>query len=161
MNGNNKFTFDKSMAAGMRRRAFVPLLLILPMAVMFGLDPSKSQPTHFLMTFGIGIACGAIVVLISRSAAQRQIAHLSELVLTVENKQIIWTSAIGRSVADIDRVRNMSIQERGGKARAIVLTFEDGSRKRLQGFVGMSRLSGLLEDELPPGIGIRRTWMPV
>lgn len=160
-NNDNVFFFDAGAAGKMRRAAFVPLLLILPIAAMFGADPSKSQPMHFLMSFGMGVVCGGIIVLMSWTAINRRIAHLSGLRLSLVPGKIVWTSAIGESTVDLDRIRDVRIRQRRGNARTIVLTLEDGSRARIEGFLGMNELCEALTGRLPPGSSVRRSWMPV
>ena len=105
----------------MRRGAFLPLFLIVPLAAVYGLDASKSQPTHFLITILIGVVCAAVVVSISWHAANRRIAEFSKTVISIDNGRLMWTSGVGNSDLDLSTVNSVIVRQWRGTVRSIIL----------------------------------------
>lgn len=124
----------------MRRGAFLPILLILPMAAMFGLDSSKSQPMHFLMTFTIATIIAAVVVSVSRNGAKRRIAEFSRTSLVVADGEIVWTSGSRRTELNLADITKIDVQDTRGSVRTIVLSREGGVRTTLEGYERMNDL---------------------
>ena len=141
-----KFEFDVTESRRMRRGAFLPAVLIVPLATMYGLDSSKSQPTHFLITLLIGLVCAAVVVAISRSAVDRRIRDLSKTSLTSGDDRLIWKSGMGQSELDLDTVSRAIVRQRRGSVRSITLKLDNGRSVELQSY---TRMDDLLEDLRP------------
>lgn len=123
-----------------RRGAFLPALLILPIAAMFGLDSSKSQPMHFLMTLCVGIGFAAAVVSIGWYGAKRTISEYSRTSLTVADGKLIWKSGAGVTALDLSEIKSVDKHERRGNVQSITLDLIDGGQKRLQGYDRMNVL---------------------
>ena len=130
----------------MRRGAFLPAVLIVPLATMYGLDSSKSQPMHFLITFLIGLVCAAVVVAISRSAAERRIRELSKTSLTVGSGKLVWMSGMGESELSLDTISKAIVRRRGGWVRSIMFKLDNGRSVELQGY---NEMDDLLESLRP------------
>ena len=124
----------------MRRGAFLPAVLIVPLATIYGLDSSKSQPMHFLITFLIGLVCAAVVVSISRHAAERRIGELSNTMLAVGEGKLVWTSGMGESELALDTISTMTVRQRGVSVRTIILKLNNGRSVELQGYTEMNDL---------------------
>ena len=124
----------------MRRGAFLPAVLIVPLATMYGLDSSKSQPMHFLITFIIGLVCAAVVDSISRSAAERRIRELSKTTLNVGDGKLVWTSGMGETELGLDAISKVTVRQGRGSVRSITLTLDTGRNIELQGYKEMNDL---------------------
>lgn len=140
MADREKFTISEAEARRMRRGAFLPILLILPMAAMFGLDASKSQPMHFLMTFTVAAIIGAVIVSVSWNGAKRRIAEFSRTSLAVVDGKIVWTAGSRRTELDLVDVIRIDVQDTRGSVRTIVLSREGGVRTTLEGYERMDDL---------------------
>ena len=152
------FSFSDAEARKLRRGAFLPILVILPIAAMFGADSSKHQPTHFLLTFGIGIVCAAVIVLIGSAAARRRIESMSRITLSVGGGNLTWKSPIGKSELFLSNVTEIAIRERGGKVQVVTLKSVDGTQSRLEGYEGMDELANSLSSQCNPGCTVKRGW---
>lgn len=124
----------------MRRGAFLPILLIVPMALMFGLDSSKSQPMHLMMTLTVATVIAAIVVSISWYGTKRRIAEFSLTTLALEDGNIVWTIGTRRTELSLKEVTKIDVQETRGTVRAIVLSRAGGTRTTLEGYERMNDL---------------------
>lgn len=153
------FLFSEAEGRKMRRGAFLPLLVILPLAAMFAFDDSKSQPSHFLLTFGIGIVFGTIVVLISRAGANNRIAQMSNTALIVADGKLVWRSGLGLTELALEKVAELEIQRRGSQTRSIVLKLQDGSRTQLDGYDAMDRLAATLRKQISSSVVTQRGWL--
>ena len=140
MADSEKFTLSKAEARRMRWGAFLPILLILPMAAMFGLDSSKSQPMHFLMTFTVATIIAAVIVSVSWNGAKRRIAEFSRTSLAVADGEIVWTSGSRRTELDLADITKIDVQDTRGSVRSIVLSREGGVRTSLEGYERMEDL---------------------
>ena len=152
------FSFSEAEARKLRRGAFLPILVILPIAAMFGADSSKHQPTHFLLTFGIGIVCAAVIVLISRAAARRRIESMSRITLIVGGGKLVWESPIGKSELFLRNVTEIAIRERRGRVRVVTLKSDDGTQSRLEGYESMGELAKNLSRQSDPDCTVKRGW---
>lgn len=126
----------------MRRGAFLPILLILPMAAMYGLDGSKSQPMHFLMTFTVATGIAAVIVSVSWYGAKRRIAEFSRTRLSIVDGKIVWTTGTRKTELSLDDVTKIDVQDTRGSVRSIVLRRAGGSQTTLEGY---DRMDDLLE----------------
>jgi len=142
------FSISDAEIGKTRRGAFLPALLILPIAALFGLDSSKSQPMHFLMTFSIGILFAAAVVSIGWFGAQKRIAEYRKTSLTIADGKLIWRSGIGQSELDLSMVESVARRGGRGDVSVITLTLADGSRKTLEGYDRMRILFERLDGEV-------------
>jgi len=124
----------------MRRGAFLPAGLIVPLATMYGLDPSKSQPMHFLITFLIGLVCAGVVVAITRNAVERRIVERSKTRLKIDEGRLVWTTPMGEAAFSLDTVSTVTVRQRRDSVRSIVLKFDNGRSVELQGFQKMNDL---------------------
>jgi hypothetical protein len=137
------FTLSDSEARRMRRGAFLPILIIVPMAAMFGLDSSKSQPMHFLMTFAVATVIGAIIVSVSWHGAKRRIAEFSRTRLAIVDGKIIWTTGNRQTELNLQEVTKIDVQETRSEVRAIALRRASGTTTTLEGY---ERMNELLDD---------------
>ena len=137
------FTLSESEAQRMRRGAFLPILLILPLAAMFGLDSSKSQPMHFLMTFTVAAVIGAVIVAVSWSGAKRRIAEFSRVRLSIVAGKIIWVTGSRQTELDLHEVTKIDVQETRREVRMISLSRVGGATTTLEGY---DRMNELLDD---------------
>jgi hypothetical protein len=116
---------------------------------MYGLDPSKSQPSHFLITFLIGVICAAVVVSISWNAAKRRIAEFSNTSVTIDDGKLILMSGMGQSDLDLGTVTAVIVRQNRHSVRSVVLNFSDGRRVELQGYSEMNALLSTLRQHVP------------
>ena len=161
MEANETFTFSQAEARKMRVGAFLPLLLILPIAASFGLDSSKSQPSHFLITFGIGIAFAVVFVSMSRAGVQGRIEQLANTTLSVTNRNLVWQFAAGRTELAWDSIFEVIINERMGVVKSIVLKLNDGGQSKIEGFDRMDVLVSCLQEYLGSHRFITKKWLHV
>jgi hypothetical protein len=152
------FSFSEAEARKLRRGAFLPILVILPIAAMFGADSSKHQPTHFLLTFGIGIICAAVIVLISSAAARKRAEAMSRVTLSVGDGNLVWESPIGKSELYLRNVTEIAIRERRGRVRVVTLKSDDGTQSRLEGYENMDELARNLSRQSNPDCTVKRGW---
>jgi hypothetical protein len=120
----------------------------VPLAAMYGLDPSKSQPFHFLITFLIGVVCAAVVVSISWNAAKRRLADFSKTSLAIGDGKLILMSGMGQSDLDLGAVTSVIVRQNRNTVRSVVLKFSDGRRVELQGYSEMNALLSTLRQHL-------------
>jgi len=158
MGESRSFRFGEAEARRLRRGAILPLFLIVPLATMFGLDPSKSQPMHFIITFIIGVVCGGVVVLISWHAAKRRIKDLSKTSLTLGDGKLVWTSSMGTSDLDLGTVTSIVVRRRRGTVRSLALIFSDGRRVDLEGLEDMEVLMHGLGLQIPTELFETKKW---
>jgi len=161
MGETKSFSFGEDEARRLRRGAILPLFLIVPLATMFGLDPSKSQPMHFIITFIIGVVCGGVVVLISWQAAKRRIKDLSNTSLTLGDGKLVWTSSMGTSDQDLGSVTSVVVRRRGRTVRSLALTFSDGRHVDLEGLEDMEVLLDGLGSQVPTELFETKKWFQV
>ena len=155
---SRSFKFSASAATRIRRGAILPAFLIVPLATMYALDQSKSQPTHFLITFTIGVVCAGVVVAISRQAAKRRIAELSKTSLAIGNGMLEWTSSMGKSDLDLGKVTTVVIRRWRQSVRSLSLVFSDGRRVELEGLEDMEGLLRRLKSEIRDELFEVRKW---
>lgn len=152
------FKFSESEGRKMRRGAFLPLLLIVPLATLFAIDSSKSQPAHFLMTFGMGAAFGMLVVMIGLAGARNRIDQMAGTSLSVLEGKLLWTSGTGKSELMLQQLTGVLLHERGNAVRAINLTFDGGKPVHIEGFDRMDVLAACIARQVRPEIVRRRKW---
>jgi hypothetical protein len=155
------FTLSESEARRMRRGAFLPILLILPIAFMFGLDSSKSQPLHFILTFSIAAVIAAIIVSVSWHGARRRIAEFSRISLSVEDGKIVWLTGSRRTELDLNEVTKVDAQGSRALVRSIVLWRADGKRTTLEGYERMNDLFEILRQQLDVEISRTFRWLGI
>ena len=143
----------------MRRGAFLPILLIFPMAAMFGLDSSKSQPMHFLMTFSVATGIAAVIVSVSWHGAKRRIAEFSRTELSIVDGNVVWTTGSRRTELELADVTKIDVQESGGLVRSIVLRRAGGARTTLEGYERMNDLLGILRQHSDAEITRTSRWL--
>ena len=158
--GQKIFTMSEEEARRMRRGVFLPALLILPMAAMFGFDQSKSQPMHFLMVFSVALGIAAAVVSISWYGAKRRIDEFSRTTLMFAGDGLVWESALGRSELKLSDVTAVSIQKTRGAVRSIALT-RTGTTTTLEGYNSMEVIAGWLEERLICPISTTNSWLSI
>lgn len=134
------YTLSDSEARRMRRGAFLPILLILPLAAMFGLDSSKSQPMHFLATFIVAAVIGAVIVLVSWHGARRRIAEFSRTKLSIVDGKIVWSIGNRKTELNLQEVAKIDVQETRSEVRAIALRRIGGTTTTLEGYADMNEL---------------------
>jgi len=134
------FTISEAEIRKTRRGAFLPALVILPMACMFGIDSSKSQPMHFLMTISIGIIFAAAVVSVSWYGAKKTIAEYGKSSLTIRNNRLIWKTGTGVTELDLESVEAVTKKESRGDVQSITLRLADGGIRTLEGYDRMNVL---------------------
>ncbi len=161
MEATETFTFSKAEARKMRLGAFLPLLLILPIAASFGLDSSKSQPSHFLITFGIGIAFATLFVSMSWAGVQGRIEQLSNTIISVTDRNLVWQFATGRTEISWESISEVTINERIGVVKSIVLKLDDGGQSRIEGFDRMDVLVSCLREYSGSHRFITKKWLHV
>lgn len=152
------FRFSESEGRKMRRGAFLPLLLIVPLATLFAIDSSKSQPAHFLMTFGMGILFGTLVVMISLAGVRNRIEHMTRTSLSVIDGKLLWSSGAGQTELPLPAVTTLTIHERGKSVRSITLSFGDRGPVTLEGLERMNELAACLERQVDAQKVARRKW---
>ena len=161
MEATETFTFSEAEARKMRVGAFLPLLLILPIAASFGLDSSKSQPSHFLITFGIGIAFATLFVSMSWAGVKGRIEQLSNTTLSITDQNIVWQFAAGRTELSWENISEVIINERVGVVRSIVLKLSDGGQSTIEGFDRMDVLVSCLQEYSGSHRFITKKWFHI
>ena len=161
MADSQSFTLSESEARRMRRGAFLPILLILPMAAMFGLDSSKSQPIHFIMTLTVASVIAAVIVSVSWHGARRRIAEFSKTSLSVVGGKIVWATGSRRTELNLDEVRKINAQGSRDLVRTIVLWRVDGTQTTLEGYERMNDLLELLRQQADVEITRTTRWLGI
>jgi hypothetical protein len=136
------FTLSEAEARRLRRGAFLPIVLILPVALIFGLEQGKPQPMHFLMTFAVATGIGAVVASIGWYGAQRRIDEFSRTRLTIEPGKIVWTIGTRRTELNLNEVKQIDVLKIRGTVRSIILYRAGATRTILEGY---GRMNDLLE----------------
>lgn len=145
----------------MRRGAFLPIVLIVPMAAMFGLDSSKSQPMHFLMTFAVATGIAVIIVSMGWAGAKRRIAECSAIRLSIEEGKVVWTTASRRTELDLNEVIKIEVLENRGMVRTIALVRSNRARTTLEGYEGMNELLAELCRHTDVEVARTSRWMGI
>lgn len=145
----------------MRRGAFLPAILILPMAAMFGFDESKSQPMHFLMIFAMATGLASVVVSISWYGAKRRIDEFSSMTLTVAADHLSWVSALGETVIPFTEVASISINKVRGVVRTVTVKRQDGRESTIEGFEMMDTISEQLAQIQNAEISVANNWLSI
>lgn len=140
MTDEETFTLSEAEARRLRRGAFLPVVLIVPVALIFGLESSKPQPMHFLMTFAVATGIGAVVVSIGWYGAQRRIAEFSRTRLSIEDGRMVWTFGARKTELNLDEVKKIDVAETRGSVRSIVLYRAGGMRTTLEGYGHMNEM---------------------
>ena len=161
MEATESFTLSEIEARKMRIGAILPLFLILPMAVGFGLDSSKSQPSHFLITFGIGLAFAAVFVSMSWAGVQGRINQLANTTLSIVDGKIVWNSGMGSTELLLANVSEVIVQERFGAIRSVILNLHQGNQTRLDGYGRMDVLVASLRRQLSPELFKSKKWLHI
>ena len=145
----------------MRRGAFLPILLILPMTIMFGLDSSKSQPMHFLMTLTVSTVIGAIIVSVSWHGAKRRIDEFSRTRLEVVDGKIVWIRGASRTELDLQEVTKIDVQETRRKVRMIELRRAGGVTTTLEGYERMNELLDNICQQINAEVARTNHWLGI
>ena len=145
----------------MRRGAFLPALLILPMAAMFGFDSSKSQPMHFLMIFAMACGLAAVVVSISWYGAKRRIDEFSRMTLEIASDHLTWASSLGETKIPFAEVKSVSISKVRGVARAVTVSRRDGKASTIEGFEKMDAIADHLAQIDEAEIDVVNNWLSI
>ena len=145
----------------MRVGAFLPLLLILPIAASFGLDSSKSQPSHFLITFGIGVAFAVLFVSMARAGVRGRIDQLSNTNILITDQKIEWQFASGRTELLLEQISEVIVQKRWGAVKSIVLKLANGNQSRIEGYERMEALVECLRKHSNSPTFSTKKWMHV
>ncbi len=155
------FKTSAAEATRMRRGAFLPALLILPMAAMFGFDESKSQPMHFLMIFAMASGLAAVVVSISWYGAKRRIDELSRMTLKVAADHLTWDSSLGETVIPFADVTAISINKVRGAVRTVTLMRRDGRKYTIEYFQKMDTIADQLAQIKNAEIVTVNNWLSI
>ena len=161
MQEDRSFTLSDAEARRMRRGAFLPILLILPMAAMFGFDRSKSQPIHFLMVFSVATLIAAIVVSIGWYGAKRRIDEFSRTMLTITPDKLVWNSSLGRSELALGDIEAVLIRKVRGSVRSVSLTRGTGASTLLEGYADMDIIAENLTSRLSCDVTTTNTWFSI
>jgi hypothetical protein len=144
--GSRHFYISGAEIRKTRWAPFLPALLILPMAAMFGFDASKSQPMHFLMVFSVAILFSAAVVSIGLQGARRQVEAYRKSRLTVNEDTLIWTTGATQTTLERSAITRVTAQKSWGRVRVVELCFADGPSRKLEAYDDMDGLFELLRD---------------
>ena len=161
MEASETFTFSEAEARKMRAGAFLPLFLILPIAASFGLDSSKSQPSHFLITFSIGLAFAAVFVSMARAGVRGRIDQLSNTTISITDQEIVWQFAPGHTELLLEQISEVIVQERWGAVKSIVLKHADGNQSRIEGYDRMEVLVECLRKHSNSATFSTKKWMHI
>jgi hypothetical protein len=161
METSETFTFSEAEARKMRVGAFLPLFLILPIAASFGLDSSKHQPSHFLITFGIGVAFAVLFVSMARAGVRGRIDQLSNTIISITDQEIVWQFATGQTELLLEKISEVIVQKRWGAVRSIVLKRADGKQSRIEGYNRMEALVECLRKNLSSPTFTTKKWMHI
>jgi hypothetical protein len=161
MEANKTFEFSEAEARKMRVGAFLPLLLILPIAASFGLDSSKSQPSHFIITFSIGLAFAALFVSMARAGVRGRIDQLSNTTISITDKKIVWQFGSSHTELILDQISEVVVQERWGTVKSIILRLADGNSSRIEGYERMEIVVECLRKLSSPPIFSTKKWMHI
>jgi hypothetical protein len=140
MSDTTTFRFSEAEARRMRRGVFMFPLIVLPFVAVFGLDASKSQPTHFIIMLLIGIVMCVVLGGILWFGVRAQIANSRQTLLTILPDRLSWTSDIGQSELFFNEVVAVTAKMRFGQIRSLVLRLSDKSARRLEGYEHMDEL---------------------
>ena len=146
-------------AKRMKRGAFLPAVLILPVAAMFGFDASKSQPMHFLMVFSVASCLAGAVVSISWYGARRRIAEFSKTRLTVEEAQLVWTSPLGETVLPFADIAKVDVQKVRGDVRSIHIMRRKGGQMILEGYESMDEIAATIAAMINGEVNLSDSWI--
>jgi len=155
------FTLSKSEARRMRRGAFLPILLIAPMTAMFGLDKSKPQPMHFLMTLTVAFIIGAVIVTVSWHAAKRRIAEFAATSLSIRNGKLVWTTGAHDTELSLREVTKIDVQGTRKSVRTIVLRRANGAATTLEGYERMNELLDSLCQQVDVEVTRTYRWLGI
>ncbi len=158
---SESFTFSEAEARKMRLGAYLPLVLILPIAASFGMDSSKSQPSHFLITFGIGVAFAVLFVSISRAGVRGRIEQLSNTTISITDDEIAWQFGSACSELRLDDVSEVIIQQRWGAIKSVILILENGKQSRIEGYERMDVLIMCLRKRLDSRQFTTKKWQHI
>lgn len=136
----NTFCFSEIEAQRMRRGSLLFPLLVLPFAAIFGLDASKSQPTHFIIIMSIAALISGIFVAIGRAGANAQIRNARATSLTVASDRLIWDGNFGHSEKLLRDMQSVTAIRRRDKVVAIIATWSDGKSSRIEAYERMDEL---------------------
>jgi len=161
MESSGTFKFSEAEARKMRVGAFLPLFLILPIAASFGLDSSKSQPSHFVITFSIGLAFAALFVSMARAGVRGRIDQLSNSTISITGEKIVWQFGSGHTETFLDQISEVIVQQRWGAVKSIVIKLTDGNHSRIEGYERMDTLVECLRDLLDSPVFSTKKWMHI
>lgn len=161
MSDTQIFTLSESEARRMRRGAFLPILLIVPLAAMFGLDSSKSQPVHLLMTMTVASVIGAIIVSVSWHGAKRRIAEFSRTSLSIADGRIVWTTGNRQTELALAEITRIDVQGSRKAVRTITLRRSGGSTTMLEGYARMDDLLHLLSQQVDVEVTRTGKWLGI
>jgi hypothetical protein len=161
MEASETFTFSEAEARKMRFGAFLPLLLILPIAASFGLDSSKSQPSHFLITFSIGLAFAVVFVSVARAGIRGRIDQLSNTIISITEQKIVWQFGTGNTELFLEQIAEVIVQRRWGAVKSILLKYADGKQSRIEGYDRMEVLVECLRKHSNSAAFSTKKWMHI
>lgn len=161
MPDTQSFTLSEAEARRMRRGAFLPILLIAPLAAMFGLDSSKSQPLHFLMTVIVAAIIAAVIVSVSWNGAKRRIAEFSRTHLSIVDRKIIWTTGNRQTELNLQEVTKIDVQETRSEVRTIALLRSGGTTTTLEGYERMNELLDELCQQVDVKVIRTKRWLGI
>jgi hypothetical protein len=153
----HKFRFSENEARRMRRGVYLFPLIILPFVAVFGMEPGKSQPAHFLIVLSIGLIISGIFLGIGRAGVNAQIRNARATSLTVLPDRLEWSSDIGQSELLFCNIATVIVVRRFGKTRSIVLKLKQGNSQTVGGYDRMQDLAGALRESLPEELIHTRT----
>jgi hypothetical protein len=102
-----------------------------------------------------------VVVGISRAGANRRIEDLSRTTLSLLESKLVWHSPVGDSTMALRRISKVTVRQRRGRVRSIVLQQRDGKRVVLEGYERMDVLAqGILKHFQPGDVHYQR-WLHI
>ena len=161
MAASETFTFSEAEARKMRVGAFLPLFLILPIAASFGLDSSKSQPSHFLITFGIGLAFAVLFVSVARAGVRGRIDQLTNTIISITDQKIVWQFGTEHTELFLEQISEVIVQKRWGAVKSILLKHADSKQSRIEGYDRMEVLVECIRKHSNPPTFSTKKWMHI
>lgn len=152
------FRFSEDEARRMRRGVYLFPLIIMPFVAVFGLDASKSQPTHFLIVLSIGLILCGVFLGIARAGVNAQIRSARATLLTVSPDRLTWISDIGQSELLFRDIAAVTVRNRFGRTHSLLLKLSQGKAMTLHGYERMDEIVDCLEANLPAELFDTHEW---
>ncbi len=138
------FVLKKVSVWQRRAGAILPVVVIVPFSVAIGLDPSKTQPLHLILTSGIGVACAGIVSALGWYASKRSNEQAECVSLTLQDKMLTWHSEVGLIDVQFADIVEVVPIKRWSSIQQIDIKINNRQPIRITGFDDMDRLAEIL-----------------